>query len=156
MFQWFSFAPSTNWGKSQTAFPRTQSNFESDFNYICRLLVYVGRYVDFYLIIIDCYCFITFIVLDILRTFYVYAEIIPLENCLLVQETSVIRPWNYKQSWWFILAQKVMTPIICFPLFNTQLIFSFMQVLAVIKICPMSIGWLPWLTNHNWTCQYFV
>ena len=29
---------------------------------------------------------LTFIVLDRLRTLYVYAEIIPLENCLLVQE----------------------------------------------------------------------
>ena len=96
MSQWLSVAPPTTWGKSKTAFPRTQSNFESDFNYICRLLDYVGRYVDFYLIIIDCYCFITFIVIDSLRTLYVYAEIIPLENCLLVQETSVIRPWNYK------------------------------------------------------------
>ena len=155
MFQWFSFAPSTNWGKSQTAFPRTQSNFESDFNYICRLLVYVGRYVDFYLIIIDCYCFITFIVLDILRTFYVYAEIIPLENCLLVQETSVIRPWNYKSSFFFFLAPELWWDQLFVSPF-AQLIFSFMLVLAVIKICPMSIGWLPWLTNHNWTCQYFV
>ena len=41
---------------------------------------------NFYLIIIDCYCFITFIVLDSLQTLHVYAEIIPLENFLLLQE----------------------------------------------------------------------
>ena len=34
----------------------------------------------------DRYCFITFTVLDSLRTLYVYAQIIPLKNFLLLQE----------------------------------------------------------------------